>query len=518
MTERPVEHSFLAFEPLLWRVLSSLAKRGFVAAPLDARDVIHDFYLEAWDGVGRRFDQSLGDFKTYLSSSFYKFARRRIVALRGWRHSLVDIDLLSNSLVDDISPQRVVEQRQLVSAIRTALSHLPRDERVVLYDYLRESEPSERTIALRHSLSRYACRELLLNALGRVAVEMGRSDGERKESLVAFYLWREGRSPRNVSALLEIPVSEVMRCKTEFAAQLLFTLRGSYPSPQRVQTGELMMSPIEDLKAALLSPGNKKLLDKLKSVQRLKGLSVEDLDSLEFTDEETRVLERNSEWVADVYALIAGNDDAEEDEGAVAAALIAVRQDAEREIGEAFVNLLERLDGSEFADWRRYFGYIGTVGNDEQAFYLEAPSFVEGVPRAKLLASYGLTPLMFHDSVRGMELLFDRLVDSRPKFARQHEEPPFPDVLLSGNEHSLSVPGSIVVSQLATTPGMKPTAVRGMAHWLGDVLLRVPLLIRGYNANWHSGQLNVLQLSDEANRADTVDDIVRRWTQVTAIA
>ena len=517
MTEHRTQLSFEAFEPLLWRVLGSLARRGFVAPPPDARDVIHDFYLEAWDGLKHRYDERITDFKTYLSSSFYKFARRRIVALQGWRRRLVDIELFVDDVVDENTPQRIVEQRQLLFAIRAALSKLPSDERVVLIDYLHDPQPSERTIAARHSLSRHALRERLLNAVGRVAVEMGRGDGKTTASLVAIYLWREGRSPRNVSELMGISIPDVQRCRSEFASQLLLALRGQLPSQPKPPKG-VTMSPLDLLKTTLLAPGDKSLLERLKSSEGLRQTLLSSEEELDFSQEERRVLESHPEWVESVYATFAEGCDEADDQDALARSLAALRNDAEREIGEAFVNLLERLEGSEFSDWKHYFGALAPLSANDAAALESSPSFVEGVPRARLLASYGLTPLMFHDSVRGIELLFDRLLRSCRELAQPHTEAPFPNVFLCSGEHTLRVPGQLVASQLTTTPGMRPEAMRGMAHWLGDILQRVPLLVRGYETKWRQGHLQVDQLLDEDSRSSHVDDVVRRWTQVTSSA
>src|SRR5688572_4101425 len=69
---------FLDYQRLLWRMLGVLARRGYVVPPGDARDLIHDFYLDAWPGLTQRFDPTLGTFATYVAAAFYRFARRRI--------------------------------------------------------------------------------------------------------------------------------------------------------------------------------------------------------------------------------------------------------------------------------------------------------------------------------------------------------------------------------------------------------------------------------------------------------
>ena len=78
---QPLTDDFRRYEALLWRVLSALARKGYFVPPGDARDLLHDFYLEAWPGLHERFDPRLSSFGTYIAAAFYRFARRRIVRL-----------------------------------------------------------------------------------------------------------------------------------------------------------------------------------------------------------------------------------------------------------------------------------------------------------------------------------------------------------------------------------------------------------------------------------------------------
>src|SRR5438270_1228739 len=82
--------AFQEYERLLWRVLAQLARDGFIAPPDEGRDLIHDFYLEAWPGIRERFDPKRGAFQAYVFSAFYRFGRRRIIDLQNWRGRLVD--------------------------------------------------------------------------------------------------------------------------------------------------------------------------------------------------------------------------------------------------------------------------------------------------------------------------------------------------------------------------------------------------------------------------------------------
>src|SRR5690242_11774226 len=62
----------------LWSVLGALARRGFVAQPDEAGDLLHDFYAGEWEKVCDHYDPKRGPFKHYLVKSFFQFARRRI--------------------------------------------------------------------------------------------------------------------------------------------------------------------------------------------------------------------------------------------------------------------------------------------------------------------------------------------------------------------------------------------------------------------------------------------------------
>jgi DNA-directed RNA polymerase specialized sigma24 family protein len=49
-----LDKGFLAHEKHLWQVLAALSRAGYFVPPQDARDLVHDFYLEEWAGVVQR--------------------------------------------------------------------------------------------------------------------------------------------------------------------------------------------------------------------------------------------------------------------------------------------------------------------------------------------------------------------------------------------------------------------------------------------------------------------------------
>jgi RNA polymerase sigma factor (sigma-70 family) len=512
MSERRLDQDFAAFEPLLWRILASLARHGFVAPPMDARDIIHDFYLDGWDGVKERFDAEIGSFTTYLASAFYKFARRRIVALHSWRHRQVDIDLLADLPSEDKIPPQVVEHNQQLAAIRAALAKLPREERAVLQDYLSDSEPSERVIATRHLLTRYALRERLLSAVGRVAVELGCMDPNIPESLVAFYLWHDGRSPKNVGSLLGISVSDVHSLKGRFAANLLASIRSINPPPSKRDT--IMPTILQLFKTALQRVGDHSAISALRERRERvqESLDAEDDLGLDLSEAEMKELDEHPDWVAEVYSIVAAEPKEADADSAVQAAVADLRAQEEREIGEAFVFLLQLLPG-EFHIWRNWFDHLSQVSEDEQAYLLADPSFVD-VPNKASLASYGLTPLVFHEAVSGLELLFDRLLlqglDSRTP---RSLNAPWPPLFLIHRDTHIEVPSNLVLAQFGTTPGLRAEAREPMANWVLQVLDYCPQLVRGYEAERKHDAVRVTQVADILHRDPPAMDIAQRWAR-----
>ena len=45
---RSMANDFQTLQRPLWLVIGRLARRGYAVQPADARDLIHDFYLEEW--------------------------------------------------------------------------------------------------------------------------------------------------------------------------------------------------------------------------------------------------------------------------------------------------------------------------------------------------------------------------------------------------------------------------------------------------------------------------------------
>ena len=187
-------------EGVFWRVLGTLARHGYAVPPSEARDLIHDFYLDAWNGLNERFDPALGSFDSYMGAAFYRFARRRILKLENLLHRTVGLESAFAELTTASTPPDIIQDREQLKAVKAAVSQLPPLEQQVLDEFLSGVGSSERQLAARHNLSRYALRELLTDAVGKVAVTVGSmSSSSNSDEQIAELLWKYDQPPRQVA-------------------------------------------------------------------------------------------------------------------------------------------------------------------------------------------------------------------------------------------------------------------------------------------------------------------------------
>jgi RNA polymerase sigma factor (sigma-70 family) len=220
-----VSGSFEQYERMLWHVLAQLARRGYVVPPSEARDLIHDFYLEVWQGLTERYDSKRGNFSSYVFGAFYRFARRRIIRLQNWRGRLVDVCQLARYADESVDVERAADVESQVQKVSGVISGLPWLQRDILRDFLSGEEGSERRLALKYAVSRYRLREILVDTLGRVATELGHILVENPiEEQVALALWRDGRTVRDTAVLLGISVADVHAARKRLVAQMLVNL------------------------------------------------------------------------------------------------------------------------------------------------------------------------------------------------------------------------------------------------------------------------------------------------------
>ena len=474
---------FTVHERMLWRVLGTLARHGFVAPPDEGRDLIHDFYLEAWPGVMTRFDGTRSAFTTYLTAAFYKFARRRIVGLQEWRHRLVDLDAIADRASEDRSPPEAMEDGQQVAFLTRALGLLPAAQRQALYAYASAEDGSERAVARRLSMSRYALKETLANAVGRLATELGKTPAKSSlEARVAHCLWSEGRSPRGTAARLGVSVAEVNAAKTKFVTDLLQAVHSV--DDYRVKGREAMNKHLLILQAALRAPGE---ADALEQVRSHSGEILEALEELDgdFDLGAAGHHQEGRNWVATVYSALAGRENERADETAISLAMNELRSKEAREVGVAFAELVCQVRW--LSSWREHFPNLPEA-DERTVEYLARDESVQGAgEHGQALLALGLTPMMFFGATRGLQLMFDRVSRSAEGRAdsgsllRWLEAQDLSRVRLDVPRHGLvPVPREALVRQVAGTKHLPLEAAEPMADWTVRAVEERPYLVGGY--------------------------------------
>jgi hypothetical protein len=267
---------------------------------------------------------------------------------------------------------------------------------------------------------------------------------------------------------------------------------------------------LELLRAALSSRGDRVLL------RRVREQSADILQALDETNVpvDTRPADeliRDREWIAEVYAALAGDDPSGEEEASVSRAMDQLRRDEAREIGDAFATLLQGLEPS-FHDWPRWFKHVPVAGEGEQAFLREDPSVKAGKHCAAGLVTYGLTPTVFHGATRGLQLLLDRGIRSAEGSADpgtvqewlHPRRPPDRVFHLDMGAHGIvAIPFATAVAQIGGTRDLPREAARPMTDWTFDVLTFRPHLVDGY-------VFDARKLSFA--RADRGLELMARWT------
>jgi RNA polymerase sigma factor (sigma-70 family) len=516
-----VAEPFEQYERLFWRVLARLARLGYVLPPGESRDIIHDFYLEAWENLLDRFDPSRGKFSTYLFTAFYRFARRRIVRWHHWHRPLRTLRELA---VTEAPAPAVWEDEPRLAAIRTSLARLRPEQREALQAYLAGAE-GERALALRYGMTRYRLRETLIDALGQVLADAG-EDALRDtlEGRAALSLWRDGLTVPQTARLLGISAAEVQTLRRRLAQGLLEKAR-SFPSLS-AHEGTLMTSdPLRLLRDALLSPWERGAAEDVKrhASQIREALETDDL---EFSHEEIERLGKHGEWTAAIYAALSGPEEMPEEESEIGRAIDELHARTDKEIAQAFVLTVESLP-PYFHDWASWFRGVPEVSRQFQEHLLGDAVVRAAMPHAWELVPRGLTPAVFIEAARGLELLCNRLLreaswgDSEEKdlapvhswirAADQAGRPASLGIALPGGGRHPEIPlipYPRLVAQVRSTPQCPPQAAEPLLWWLVEVGRLRPFLVRGYEAE-PLGERGV-RLTRQWVLEET--DLVWRWT------
>lgn len=495
---------FVEYEPLLWRVLGALTRDGYLVQPQDARDIIHDFYLE-WPALAGRFDAGKGEFATYVASAFYRFGRRRQLQLHRLRSRAVDLEACLDLAAADPSPPEVAEWRQSLAQLHGAVAKLPHAEQSLLADFLSDYAPAEREMAQKHRLTRYRLREQLAATVSRVALHIMYEAPQSDDARIAYKVWVSDQAPRSVAAELGISTEQVNAAKSRFARALLDAVRSA---DGRQQQGRKIMPDLDMLRNALTAFNDDAALAQVRAHAPQLRAALERQD-LVLGDEDGAAVARHPAWLAEVYAALgAGAPEGALDETQQQLALLL--SDEQAAMADAWAALLEKLDALRMSAapgaWEAALQGAPRPAPALLQHLREQPSCRAGEPAAERLLHYGLTPGMLFEALHRMELLFNRALRRGASESATRGD----GIVLRDGQQSVAIAASLLEVQLAGTLDLASGMAAPLARSMACMLEVSPLLVNGYRCQ---GAATFLKLPAEARLSGFLGSgqLVQRW-------
>lgn len=498
--------------PHLLGALAKLARRGFSVSPWDGLDLIHDFFLEAWDGINSRYDPSKGTFDAYVYAAFVHFARPRIVKLQRLQNSLVEpgeLELL-HAREEGGGDESYVLPENSKQVVREAVSRLPPRQREILSRYLYANSRAERMLARKFSLSRYALRQTLVDALGRVMVRLDKpATMPERDWKVAVALWHDQRTIDEAAAYLGMTLHQVREANARNVHSLIEAMKRYRPAGA-TQLRRYTMKPQSDLTSphdllerVLKSPGNEELLGQVRERADAVLAALENSESFGLSEEEMR--EVDPLWVAEVYEAMTAAAPRGGENSEASETLFRANQEEEASIGAAFRETL-------LADLPEYLRHIERwfpastpqVDEDERRELMQEPSVQAGMPCSEPLIPYGVTPLTVFYATEAVSSLLDRLMAYEMINSDATVELEMNRVKVNGRDTDL-LSADELVDEIRDVSECDGTVARGLYCWSIQTAQYKPFLFSGFRA---SPQREGVSL---ARTEEIYDDLYQQW-------
>jgi DNA-directed RNA polymerase specialized sigma24 family protein len=503
--------------------LAVLARRGFVVGFDDGLDLIHDFFLDAWDGLASRYDPKQGEVGGYVYGAFIRYARSKIVELHRTRERLVDAATLGRLVAWHDDREDTSEVRPVIAPEKDLVGMLPECERQVLLRIFAPSPRSERRLAAEFGVTRHKVRMRILSGIARLATLLGREGAiEGDDRAVARALWGEALSVREAAQRLEITERSVRRSRLNVlkAVAVVISDRVSHiPSSNDPRDSTMSRTPSELLREVLASPGNTQLLCELKdrAPEILRELGRDDVDFEETepgTREEGEPLEdQDVEWYAQVLEALGASGEAlgpGEDAEALRELIAADAWD-EVWVADMFANVLMVGLSGELRDIGGFFQRHGLEPSppSPDAPRPAPPSVVDdGGPYTEVLGTYGMTPMTVFSAIEAVTSVYERgtrhgQIERGPyavlPLARRDEAPEVAD-----EDGRWVLPERAVQNEIRLLSGCREAAPAALYHWTALASLERRYLFRGFRAISHPLGVRL----DPDTAAKTLD---QRW-------
>ncbi|MBI2738500.1 MAG: hypothetical protein HYX38_18380 [Rhodospirillales bacterium] len=399
------EGGYVRYRPLLFSVLSRLARQGLVVRPDDGLDLIHDFFSETWNSIVRRFDPAKGKFEPYLYACFLHFARPRVIRQMRWQGSLVPLEGLA-----EISDQRSEEHDHPhdIASVRRAMSSLPDLERKILLAYVSSNGSSERKLADQFNLTRFRLRSYLADSLSRLAVSLEeRTAFDETEWAVLQQLSHEGRTVKETARALNLTAPQVQTVRARVLARLIDAgkasprrLRMDTNSPEALLQKALDPATDTDAAAALVQKHAETILSFLESdrADAFFAAHSQDLDS---------------DRIAAIYAALGFDEGRDSADTALCERFLVASREEEASIGTAFSEVLLPALPVYLRNFDAVFRGSEPLPTEDRNRISRETSVVHGGKSAEAMAAYGVTPVVILEACEGIANLARRYCDDR---------------------------------------------------------------------------------------------------------
>lgn len=495
------ETAYVSLRRPLFGALARLSRQGFIIRPADASDLVHDFFVEVWPAVARGYDPNRGKLEAYACRAFTNFARPRIVRLREWQSRLVETAELARLAA---AQDQLSESARDIAAAADALAKLPPLHREILQAYLVSDLHSERALADVFGLSRYRFRETLVEALGRCAVLLGEPGRISQDDWkVARALWKDGRTAAEAALFLGRTVEQVRQARQRIRKLLFDGLRQCHPTIRLTERKTIMPRDVQSLlKEVLISPGTSHLLDEVR--QRADEI----LAYLEHAEPADWGSGSNSEWLAEVYAAIGGEEELSPRDKETLNSMVSATQAEESFIGYAFKEALIRDLPEEVPSLEERLAGVPMVDKEELKELIDTPSVQAALPQAEKLILYGVTPLTVFYATEAVGSLISRLARHKitpggALILEEHDRGK-PDLWLTTSRGSV-LTHPIVRDEIAKMAECSAATAAVLLPWLVTVARFRPFVFRGLEAKPLDGAVALEAVSE------VTEDLVLRW-------
>lgn len=477
------------FAEKLYRILGGLARRGVVATPAEALELVHEFVSRGHGaGIEKAYRPERGPLEPYAAKAFVRFATRELGRSRRLRTLQLDEALLAVAATDDAAPDR--------EEFAAAVDGLPPPERALLRETLEAPSFSLAALARRRGTTSYRLRRRLLDALAKVVVRMRPPAHVSSDDwAVAELVWRDRLGAAEVARRLGLSVPQV---KTAQARMLRAVGRGldavGFRRGTKMTDSQPQPAPGRPFLDALRRPHDRAALDALVAhADEVRAA----LDADDALVDEADVLAETcpDDWRAAVFVALAGPAEAAGD----GAEVEWPYRDELEHVGEAFTHALVPGLPSALASFAA-FDAVEACVSEMQAAAAEHPSTLAAELPADVgarLRRVGLTPMSFLHGADAVADLLERYLDDGAVPVAPADGAV--EVRIDLTPAGFAVPGIVTsddfTTEIALCADVPAATAQALHQWLRQAAPYKPWLLVGFEARSSDADACVLAVT-----------------------